>query len=570
MDKQKLSILIIDDDEDDYIITQDFLSDIDWMEITSQWIANYTEGLQALVHNTHDLCFLDYRLGERTGLELLGEAMENGCKTPIILLTGQESREIDVEAMKAGAVDYLVKSAITTSTIERAIRYTVYRKQAERELHQSQEELLKKHEELNRLYSQVEAAKQEWESTMDCIGDMIILIDQNGKIMRCNHSLISFFACEFKDVLGKDWKSLLAKHNITLNAAQEESQEIFHKPSGKWFILSAYPFKRKFNENLAGTVITLTDSTELITLTNELERTNKELQHASAEQLSIMHLLEYNKNELEKAYEELKQTQSQILQQEKMASIGQLAAGVAHEINNPTGYIMSNLGTLQKYHHKLNEFIGFQSGIIESSSSTEAIESLKDKKKALKINYILEDIDELIKESQEGAERVKEIVMDLKSFSRVDAPEQSLADLNECLQTTLNIVWNEVKYKAEVTKDFGDIPQIKCFPQQLNQVFMNLLVNAAHAIDDQGQITIKTWADDSNVYASVSDTGCGIAEENIAKLFEPFFTTKDVGKGTGLGLSIAYDIVKKHDGDIAVHSEAGKGTTFTLNIPMVV
>jgi len=144
-----------------------------------------------------------------------------------------------------------------------------------------------------------------------------------------------------------------------------------------------------------------------------------------------------------------------------------------------------------------------------------------------------------------------------------------LADINECIESTLNIVWNELKYKAKVYKEYGELPMTKCFPQQLNQVFMNLLVNAAQAIEKQGEIRIRTWNGDGNIYVSISDTGSGIPEDKINRIFEPFFTTKPVGKGTGLGLSITYDIVKKHNGDIKVESEVGRGTTFTITIPVV-
>lgn len=249
------------------------------------------------------------------------------------------------------------------------------------------------------------------------------------------------------------------------------------------------------------------------------------------------------------------QIQDQLTQSDKLAAIGQLAAGVAHEINNPVGYINSNLNTMSKYLKKINEFIE------EKDESTP--EDLDDFKE------ILEDFADAVDESMEGTDRVKKIVADLKSFSRVDRAEKELTDINEGISTTLNVVWNEIKYKAEVKKEFGDIPKLFCMPNQLNQVFMNLMVNAAHAIEkEMGLITIKTWADDNNINISVTDDGAGIPEENIKKLFNPFFTTKEVGKGTGLGLSLSYDIVKKHNGHIDVKSEVGVGTVFTVTFPL--
>lgn len=284
-------------------------------------------------------------------------------------------------------------------------------------------------------------------------------------------------------------------------------------------------------------------------------------------------VLEQKNMELEKAYSDLKAAQSQILQQEKMASIGQLAAGIAHEINNPVGFIMSNLGSLQKFAGKLTDFIKIQSDAIENiAARKEEIETVisrvKEKKRSMKIDYIIDDLTKLINESLDGATRMKQIVQDLKAFSRTDEKEQKPADINAGLESTINIVWNELKYKAVVKKEYGDIPRTKCNLGQLNQVFMNILVNAAQAIDKQGEITVRTWQEGGNINVSISDTGAGIPPEHLNRIFEPFFTTKEVGKGTGLGMSIAYDIVKKHKGEIIVESDIGKGTTFTIKIPI--
>lgn len=261
------------------------------------------------------------------------------------------------------------------------------------------------------------------------------------------------------------------------------------------------------------------------------------------------------------ATQEKQHLQAFVYQQEKLASVGQLAAGVAHEINNPIGFISSNLGTLKKYTAKFMEYI-------DASANGLKAEELQQMRKKLKIDFISEDIKDLVKESIEGTERVKEIVQNLKSFSRVDDIEVKEADINECLESTIKVIWNELKYKAKLIKEYGELPLVKCYPQQLNQVFMNFLINAVHAIEKEGEIKIKTWQDGKDVFVSISDTGHGIPAENINKLFEPFFTTKEVGKGTGLGLSIAHEIIQKHNGMIDVESEVGTGTTFTVNIPV--
>jgi two-component system NtrC family sensor kinase len=273
--------------------------------------------------------------------------------------------------------------------------------------------------------------------------------------------------------------------------------------------------------------------------------------------------------ELENALSNLQDTQHKLLQSEKMASIGQLAAGVAHEINNPMGFISSNLGSLRKYIDKFSDFIEVQSDVLHKNCTQKQLEALEKKKNTFKIDFITKDVTNLINESLEGANRVKKIVQDLKSFSHVDEMKYEYADINECIESTINIIWSELKYKATVKKDYGSLPRTKCYAGQLSQVFMNILVNAVHSIETQGEITIKTYAQGDSIHVAISDTGYGIPPDKISKIFEPFYTTKEVGKGTGLGLSIAYNIIKKHNGEFNIKSEVGKGTTFIISIPVV-
>jgi len=251
-----------------------------------------------------------------------------------------------------------------------------------------------------------------------------------------------------------------------------------------------------------------------------------------------------------------------------MASIGQLAAGVAHEINNPIGYVNSNLGTLEQYITNLLEVLDAYSQVeSQLDSGAESTKQLVALKQKLDIGYLREDTTALVRESQEGIKRVKKIVQDLKEFSHVDDAEWQHADLHEGLDSTLNMVHNEIKYKAEVVKEYGKIPAIECLASQINQVFMNLLVNAAQAIDQKGVVTIRTGEESDKVWVEISDTGKGIDPEHMNKIFDPFFTTKPVGKGTGLGLSLTYSIVKKHGGKIDVDSTPGKGTAFRVWLP---
>ncbi len=272
-------------------------------------------------------------------------------------------------------------------------------------------------------------------------------------------------------------------------------------------------------------------------------------------------------NALEQAHMELKTAQSRILQQEKMASIGQLAAGVAHEINNPVGFVLSNINAFKKYTERLKEFIAFLEETLAEVAAAEATK-IQQKKRNLKIDFTLEDMGNLIQESLEGAERIKNIVKDLKDFSYIDQAELAQSDLNAGIQSTVNLLWIELTAKADMKMELGEIPLVTCNPALIHQVLANLLMNATQAIENHGEITIKTWAESDIVCLSVSDTGQGIPPEIRTHLFEPFFTTKDVGKGAGLGLSIAYDIVKKHGGEITVESEVGKGSCFMVKLPI--
>ena len=265
----------------------------------------------------------------------------------------------------------------------------------------------------------------------------------------------------------------------------------------------------------------------------------------------------------------------QLLQSEKMASVGQLAAGIAHEINNPIGFVSSNLRTLADYLNDINRLIKEYRNVIfefkkngqPTSAAVEKVDALAELEASVDIDFILNDTKDLIKESRDGTERIKKIVQDLKDFAHPGDDQLKAVDINKCIGSTLNVVWNELKYKATVEKQFGEIPLVQGYPQQLNQVFMNIFVNAAQAIEDTGVIRIETKNTDGFAEIIISDTGAGIAAENIPKLFDPFFTTKEVGKGTGLGLQVVYRIIQKHKGTIDVNSTVGKGTTFRIKIP---
>lgn len=273
--------------------------------------------------------------------------------------------------------------------------------------------------------------------------------------------------------------------------------------------------------------------------------------------------------QLKETNRRLEEAQNQLLQSEKLASIGQLAAGVAHEINNPIGFVSSNLRTLTTYAADLLRLIDAYAAATATVQLPVAVASaLQAVHQSVEIDYLRNDLTELLQESNDGLERVRQIVQNLKDFSHVDSGEWMPVDLNACITSTLNVVSNEIKYKATVQRELAELPEVLCNPPQINQVILNLLVNAAHAIETQGTIIIRSGHDQAMAWFEVEDSGCGMTEQVQKRIFEPFFTTKPVGKGTGLGLSVSYGIISKHGGHIDVTSMPGVGTRFRVWLPI--
>jgi signal transduction histidine kinase len=309
-------------------------------------------------------------------------------------------------------------------------------------------------------------------------------------------------------------------------------------------------------------------SDELQLVRQVVELTSRLQEELEAKQ-QVALALEKEKQEQQVLIRKLEEAHNQLLQSEKMASLGQLAAGVAHEINNPIGFVTSNLGTLRRYAEQLiklratyEEAVGC---LAEDSPVRLAIAAAREVAEA---DFLEADVLSVIAESSEGVTRVRRIVQDLKTFSHTGPAEWQWIDLNACLDSTLSIANNEIKYNAQVVREYGVVPEVECMASQLNQVFLNLLVNAAQAIVGHGTITLRTGSDAGNAWVEIEDTGSGIPAENLKRIFDPFFTTKPVGQGTGLGLSISYGIVRKHNGSIEVRSTPGQGSTFRVTVPL--
>lgn len=339
---------------------------------------------------------------------------------------------------------------------------------------------------------------------------------------------------------------------------------------------------KKYLRGLSGL---LTDTIHMILHTN-LKRMLTTETHTTVVNKSYEELLEINRKlsisesryrelaenlekKVQERTEELRRAHARMLQQEKMAAIGQLAAGVAHEINNPLGFISSNINTFSKYVSRLKDMVAFYNASLEDSRVPESVrKSSRQKWEELKLDFISSDIEELIKQSLEGTERVKKIVSDLKGFSHIDEGTEAVIDINTEIDRTLNVLTHEIPEGTEIIKDYNPLPGFKCNPALVCQVFLNIILNAIQARKLTLKLFISTGYNNSRIVVRFSDNGRGIPEEIRSRIFEPFYTTKDVGKGTGMGLTAAYETITAYGGTIEVESRPEEGATFTITLPV--
>ena len=303
-----------------------------------------------------------------------------------------------------------------------------------------------------------------------------------------------------------------------------------------------------------------------------LNRSNAELETMNN---SLEERVNVRTEELSSAYDDLKESQVQLVQAEKMSSLGELVAGISHEINTPLWYLINNATIIQERLESMGQLTATAETMISSVRSGTDVKQnlqrgLKDMQKMLSdgLKDDIEEANDLVRDSIEGLEDLTELAQSLKDFSRLDRAQQGQFDVNDGIAKTLLIVKNKLKAKVTVHKHLGDVPEIHCSPSQINQVFLNLITNAADAIDDQGEVLIRSWTENDQVSVSIADTGCGIPDDVMDKIRDPFFTTKSVGKGTGLGLSIVDRIIESHGGELKIESEVGKGTVITVTLPI--
>ncbi|MBS3963080.1 MAG: bacteriohemerythrin [Methylomonas sp.] len=429
----------------------------------------------------------------------------------------------------------------------------------------------------NNLYSALRESETRFRQLADHLPALIWITNAKHVPIFCNRFWYESFALGKAELTKDNWLNRIDQRDqerlqqAYLQAAERQTplkieyRLLQGKRQPRWILETAVPRIRD-NGKFAGLMGCGMD----ITHQKEAEAYLEQQVSLRTEQLLVANqTLESEKNQQILLNNQLKETQSHLIQSEKMASIGQLAAGVAHEINNPLGYISSNLNSLQQYLQEVLKVTEMAERMAQRLPTDDPLlQSFEALRRDVDLDFIKEDMPDLVSEALEGANRAKNIVQNLRDFSRIDKQERTPFDLEAGIDATLNIVNNELKYKAEIIKQYGGIKPFVCVGAQLNQVFMNLLVNAAQSIEEFGKITIRTgYQNDDWLWVEVEDTDQGIPEAIQAKIFDPFFTTKPVGKGTGLGLSLSYKIVEDHKGRIELQSAPGKGTKFRIHLP---
>ena len=500
MQAAPVKVLLVDDDEDDYLITRDLISQIREPRHQLDWVNNYDEGLAAVMRGEHDLCLLDFRLGERTGLELLRESRVSNASPPIILLTGQGDQEIDVESMKAGAADYLVKSRLTTDTLERAMRYAIERRR-------SQESLRHEHNFVSRIMETSPSGI----IVTDCAGKITFANRRAGEILRLSQNLpqtASVLNWRAADLGGNPLPGQMSLLKNVL-ASGEPALDICHViefAEGQRVVLSTNATALSNPEGrIDGMIVTLEDVTQRLAL------------------------------------------ETQLRQSQKMDSLGQMAAGVAHDINNILTIIQGHAGLL------------LNAAPADSDSAKSASQIVA------------------------ASERAAGFIRHLLAFSRKQIYRTKILDLNAVLRNLESLLPRLLGGHIVLeTRYFPQLPHIAADTALVEQIVMNLAINSRDAMPKGGKLIIETTAVDLDpivarrhaegrpgrfVCLTVSDKGCGMEPALLQRIFEPFFTTKEMGKGTGLGLATVYAVVKQHHGWIEVQSELGVGTTFRIFLP---
>jgi two-component system NtrC family sensor kinase len=545
------SVLIVDDTPANVGVLVDYLEDHGFRVVVAQ---DGEEGLRRAQFAQPDLILLDIMMPGMDGFETCRrlKATTNVKDIPVIFMTALTDTNEKVTAFGVGGVDYVTKPFQIEEVLARVNTHLALRamqKQLAQQNVQLQQEVV--------VRLQAEAELRLTQYSVDHAADAVFWVAPDGGITYANDA-----ACQMLEYSREDLLRMCA-YEIEVGVTVDQWSVYWAQIKER----RSYTVETKVRIK-SGAVLPLE-----VTL-NYFALDDKEYVFAYARDISERKRAEKSQLEsyekLQETNRKLEQLHQQLLQSEKMASIGQLAAGVAHEINNPIAFVNSNLGTLQDYVADLLQLVHVYERTDKLLDADPVLQKeIRLQHEKLDLDYLRADLKSLMDESLDGVQRVRRIVQDLKDFSHVGEVERQVVNLHPGIDSTLNIVWHEIKHKVQVKKEYGVIPEIEGVPAQLNQVFMNLLINASQAIEQNGVITIRTGAEEGFVWVEIGDTGCGIKPENLPRIFEPFFTTKPIGKGTGLGLSLSYGIITQHGGRIEVRSEIGAGSIFRVWLPIV-
>ena len=544
------TVLIVDDTPANSGVLVDYLEDNGFRVVVAQ---DGAECIKRAQFAQPDVILLDVMMPGMDGFETCRrlKASQQTADIPVIFMTALTDPVEKVNGFGVGAVDYVTKPFQIEEVLARVNTHLALRSM-QKQL-QAQNEQLQQEIAVRRV---AEAELRLTQYSVDHAADAVFWLTAEGGISYVNDA-----ACRMARY---PRETLLSMHLYDIEIDLTEETWAAHWEDIKE--RRSYTMETRIRAK-GGIVIPLEATVSF------LEFGGKEHAFVYARDISDRKRSEQSLNEsylhLKESSRKLEELHQQLLQAEKMASIGQLAAGVAHEINNPIAFVNSNLGTLQTYISYLLQLVAvFERAENLLKDHREMQDEIATVRKQLNLDYVRADVQSLMDETLDGILRVRRIVQDLKDFSRVGEIERQMVDLHAGLDSTLNIVASEFRKKAEIIKEYGDVPDLEGVPAQLNQVFLNLLVNAGQSIEADGVITIRTGHDENWVWVEIEDNGCGIPADNLTRIFEPFFTTKPVGMGTGLGLSLSYGIIAQHGGRIEVSSRVGHGSIFRVCLPL--
>jgi len=549
MDAHRLRVLVVEDDVIDRKQMERLLAASSASPYDLEFTDRLDRALAILAERQFDILLLDLNLPDSEGLDTLSVVEKEHPDLPKVVVTGGDDEHMGLQAVTRGAQDYLVKGRFNARALARVIHYSIERKRSETLLRESRGKL---------------------NAILESIGDPMIMLDKDLRVTWSNEASRQVFC---GDSVGRTCFELFHGRPTPCDLGPCIVREAFAdgKPHSYDVRVVDREGQTRYFHCTANAALRDKDGRPSAVLEIAKDITDRK----TAEIIKAAY------DRVEKAHRELQEMQSQLVQSEKLASIGQLAAGVAHEMNTPVGFVACNFETLDGYMKKIRGLLEAYERLLQKVETAgepglhEAARAIQELKARIRLDFILQDLDSLFEDSREGLERVTDIIRNLRDFARADrAGDFAPHDINEGIKATLTVARNEIKYDAEVTTQFGEIPPVVCNPGQLNQVFLNLLINAVHAIRSQsrpakGAITVRTYQAGTDVVCEIADDGPGIPRDHLRKIFDPFFTTKPPGKGTGLGLSVSYDIiVNKHHGRIAVESEEGRGAKFIVRLPL--